>query len=671
MGLISNNFRIFSIVVLCLLMVSCASEVPTQQPDTETSALPEAPESESLLPSLESSSPPAVAPLPDDEPVVLEVVADDLPSAWELIREAEEHPVDKSALLLRAAVALASAGRIGEVEQVLDLIDISQLNEIERINRDILDARMAQLSGQHRIALRVLNRLSRSESQSIEQRIRIQRLTAYSYSHLAQPVDAAVALAELYSLMSDQQQGQLEVGHQLWGELSRMNVADLRIALNRANDPVTRQWFVLALALGLNSVRVDPYLYMQALQNWQRENPEHPANGLIKAGLISGSTVHSNIALLLPLSSINGASAKALMNGFVAQHEANSDPLKPVVQIIDIGDQPANVTQFYYQAVDNGADFVVGPLGVDFVNEMALYADFIVPTLLLGEVDEIQLPNEVFQFALAPEHEGRGIAQRARQDGHVTALVIQSSQKWSQRAVSAFSDKWQELGGHIIEIFNYELDQSDYSDATKRILLIDSSASRYQEVRALLGQPVKFIPRRRQDVDFIYLSADSEHGRLLKPYLDFLKAHDLPIYSTSHIYSGRVNKIRDQDLNGVRFADMDWILDQSDEMAELKSALQGSESAAENRDRLFAMGIDLYNVVARIESLAQSPTGRFHGVTSTLRLENSGRILRSPRWAMFTDGIAEFIPGFADPEQVAAPVQVPEVVPILDGERPE
>ncbi len=670
MGLNFANFRNISIAVLCLVLVSCATEVPTPSPDPEVSVLPEAPAAESLLPPVELS-PPARQPVLIDHPIVLEVVEDDLPSAWELIQEAGDQPVEKNALLLQAAVALSAAGRESEVEQVLDLIDDGQLSETERTDREILNARMAQVSGNHRAALRVLNRLSRSISLNIEQRIRIQRLTAYSYSHLIEPVDAAVALAELYSLLAAQPQAQLTVGHQLWGELSRMNGLDLQLALSRTNDPVTRQWFVLALALGLNSARLDPYLYRQAIQNWQRENPEHPANRLIEAGLNPGPSASSQIAILLPLSSANGASAKALLDGFVAQHEANTDPLKPNVQIIDIGAEPTEVTQFYYQAVDGGADYVIGPLGVDFVNEMALYADFIVPTLLLGEVDDVQLPNDVFQFALAPEHEGYAIAARARRDGHATALVIKSPQKWSERAVGAFSQKWQDLGGHIIEVFDYELDQNDYSDATKQVLLIDSSASRYQAVRTLLGQPIKFIPRRRQDADFIYLSADSEHGRLLKPYLDFLKAHDLPIYSTSHIYTGRVNKIRDQDLNGIRFADMNWILDQSDQMSDLKSALQGGKARTEQFDRLFAMGIDLYNVVARIEVLGHNPAARFHGVTSELRLAEGGRILRAARWAMFSDGVATFIPGFADPEQATTPVQVPDVLPILDGDRPQ
>ncbi|MXW47864.1 MAG: ABC transporter substrate-binding protein [Gammaproteobacteria bacterium] len=635
-----KNIRHLSIVTLCLILVSCTSgtSAPVTTVPPLESATQEAPEPEVQVG------------LPSSE-ITEDIIIDEAkPNAWKNIEAAADDTVYQHAQLLVAAESLVYERRNQESQEILGLIDVTQLSHSERVNLDILRARLNQAEGEHRSAVRDLGRLQRSGLTNLDQSVRIARLRAYSYSQLKEPVNMASELVQLYGLLSEDRTQQLEAGHLLWAVLSRMTLEELRDALQKTEDPIARQWYVLALALGLNSVRSDPFEYEQALNNWQQNNPEHPANELIGAGLAPGPVVSSRIALLLPLSSVNRAFVQAMLDGFMAQHAADTNPLKPQIDVIDIGDQPANVTHFYYQAVDNGADFVIGPLGVGFVNEITQYVDFIVPTLLLGETSTAGLPDYVYQFALAPEHEGVGVANRAWQDGHVTALVIRSPQQWSERAFSAFSDSWKKRGGHVIQVYDFELNQSDYSEAAKQILLIDASANRYQTIRAMMGESMKFVPRRRQDADFIYLSADSEHGRLLKPYLDFLKAHDLPIYATSHVYPGKINKIRDQDLNGIRFADMDWIIDKSERMTELKSTLEAGLSVDERVNRLFAMGVDIYNLVSRIEVLSFDPAARFHGVTSIIHLAENGRVLRQPRWAVFENGTPELIPDMAPPE---------------------
>lgn len=599
------------------------------------------------------------------ENIIIYEVAEPSATVWGYLDEAQDEPVARDTKLLKAAALLVSERRNLEASEILQLVNAEQLSATEKIDREILQVRLLQTRDQHKSALRLLTRLERGNVLDIDQRARVINLRVYSNSQLDRPVDMVRDLVQLYALESDEPASQFEIGHLLWVTLLQLTTDELRQVVAQTQDPVTREWITLALALGLNSVRVDPYQYDLALKNWQQENPEHPANALINAGLAASTLTYSKIALLLPLTSVNATAARAFRDGFLAQHEANSNPHKPQIETIDIGDQPANVTQLYYQAVVNsGAEFVIGPLGIAFVNEMAQYADFIVPTLLLGETEQTLLPDHVYQFALAPEHDGIEVAQRAWHDGNISAVVIKSRQQWSERTSEAFMGEWARLGGQIINVYEYELDKSDYSDTAKQILLIDSSVGRYQQVKTLLGESMKFIPRRRQDSDFIFLIADSEHGRLLKPYLDFLKAHDLPIYSTSRIFSGGVNKIRDQDLNGVRFADMNWVIDRATRMSDLRSTLEEKRAPDRNLERLFAMGVDTYNLVARIEALQDNPAARFHGVTSMIHLTEAGKLRRNSDWAVFTDGIPELMPGLEDPEQTPIPSVVHQLLPI-------
>ncbi len=111
---------------------------------------------------------------------------------------------------------------------------------------------------------------------------------------------------------------------------------------------------------------------------------------------------------------------------------------------------------------------------------------------------------------------------------------------------------------------------NDFSEKISQLLAVDASDERKKALRALTGEAIEFESRRRQDVDFIFLSALSQAGRQIKPTLAFYYASDLPVYATSHIYSGEPAKTRDQDLNGISFTSMPWTLEQQNP---LKSSL--------------------------------------------------------------------------------------------------
>ncbi len=646
------------ISVFCLFLTSCA---PIAQ-QTKTVS------SEPAISADDASSPPVISHLPEieiiapDVPIISESDELDVPAAlfdeyapWTHITQTNSNALNRSSNLLNAANSLFIQNRIAEAESIVKLIRVNELSESERIDFEILAIRFMQSRDKHKRALRQLARLESRSSLDSAQRFRVVRLRIYSTSNLdelAEPLQLALEMMRFYSALppgSDQ----IEVGHQLWDELRRISIDDLAEVLTNTDNPIEKQW--LLLALGTNFVMHDPYQYNRALQTWLQEYPEHPARRLIESGLSANPSSVSKIAILLPLSSSSNLAAQALLDGLVAQHAADTNPAKPILEVIDIGDDPVMVTEFYYRALDNGADFVIGPLGKQFVKEMVQFGDFIVPTLLLGDAGGIKLPQHVSQFALAPEQDGTSVARRAKNDGHTTALVLEHPSTWSRRTVDAFTDEWERLGGAVIESHVYNREETDYSETVKKILNIKSSVHRYQEIRDLTGHSLSFIPRRRQDVDFIFLSADPLHGRLIKPHIDFLKAHDLPVYSTSHIFSGKFNKITDQDLDGVQFADMNWIVDRSSSMVNLRRILAADTSITIDFERIFAMGVDAYKLVMHLAVLRDNPDARYHGVTALIRVNSDGRVLREPNWVMFSSGTPELIIEMPDPEIILTP----------------
>ncbi|MEC9256157.1 MAG: penicillin-binding protein activator, partial [Pseudomonadota bacterium] len=165
-------------------------------------------------------------------------------------------------------------------------------------------------------------------------------------------------------------------------------------------------------------------------------------------------------------------------------------------------------------------------------------------------------------------------------------------------------------------------------------LNVDSSKNRYRTVRSLMREPVEFEPRRRQDADWLFLVALPEQARQIKPTLAFNFAGDLPVYATSHVFSGEVDVRKDRDLNGIYFCDVPWLLHDTSLKAEVDDVTGGQGGFT----RLYAMGADAFRLVARVKQLEAFPESRIYGNTGALTLDNARRIHRSTDCTRFRSG---------------------------------
>ncbi len=586
--------------------------------------------------------PSAVEEIENAEEAILvpeETVDEKAASAWESIVQSSLNIAQKDSKLLAAAITLKKENRVSEAKSIGKSIQFQSLDPEEKIEFQILAAEFLQAEFRYRRAVRLLRRILKNPNINQDQRIRALKLKIIALSKLDESLEPIPYMILLHSLSPDTSE-KAQIGHQLWKHLYRLSIDQLATELGKTDDPIEQGWY--QLVLGIHSKRADPYAYQSAVENWQKSNPEHPANHLLQLTRSSWNRLpFARVAVLLPLTSQLERPARAFLDGFTAQHNADSNPSKPQLLLIDTGNNPAEITQHYYSALAQGADFVIGPLGIEYVNEMARYGDFVVDTLLLGKSTDIELPLHVYQFALAPEEEGNFVARRAWQDGHTTALVLKSSENWATRTVNGFVHELERLGGTVLQIQEYPQEQVDYSESIEVIFNVHSSVERYDQLKAIAKIPIKFTARRRQDADFMFLVADSGHGRLIKPHIDFLNAHDLPVYSTSRILNTNFEKIKDQDLQDIRFPEMDWLVDRSHSMSVLQQKIEPGKD--DRFQRIFAMGVDSYNVISYLHALRENSDARYHGVTSVMGVDESGVVYRNPSWAQFKDGAAKII----------------------------
>jgi len=218
--------------------------------------------------------------------------------------------------------------------------------------------------------------------------------------------------------------------------------------------------------------------------------------------------------------------------------------------------------------------------------------------------------------------------------------------------LSAFATQFEELGGTLLDYRSYTPSDPDFSRTIEDLMSLSGSVQRYRRLRANIGGPLQFDPRRRQDTDFIFLAADADAGRLLKSQLKFHYSGDIPAYSTSSIFEvdGRSNS----DLNGIMFADTPWEINPHPWMQHLPAVFDEQFPEERRLGRLHAMGFDAYQLIAALYSANMGSMLELDGATGQLYLDESGRIHRRLAWAQFQRGEPVPLP---DPEPLIGPIQ--------------
>ncbi len=386
-----------------------------------------------------------------------------------------------------------------------------------------------------------------------------------------------------------------------------------------------------------------PDMLRQAVQQWQRAYPRHPADRQIIESLLNRQqqdvALPKHIALLLPFSSKFGKAAEAIRDGVLAAYYARHRKNAQSLRIYDVSANSGDVLAIYQQAVAEGADFIVGPLDKAAITRIAASKPLPVPTLALNYALEDRIPANLYQFGLSPEEEARQVAERTWLDGYVNAVTLTPSGPWGDRVVQAFNQRWTEIGGQIVSQESYNPSNKDFSRPIRRLLSIDDSQRRYRSLSRLLNRKLKYTPRRRQDIDFVFVAAYPRQARQIRPQLKFYHASGVPVYATSHVFTGNLNPARDRDMDGLMFGDMPWVLSDSKHPRSLRNRIEPDISrAGHSLQRLYALGIDAYNIIAGLNTLKKYTYERFDGETGSLSLDLKQQIHRQLTWVKFVKG---------------------------------
>jgi hypothetical protein len=322
----------------------------------------------------------------------------------------------------------------------------------------------------------------------------------------------------------------------------------------------------------------------------------------VQTALIPTST--NRVAVLLPQSGALAGVSRDIIQGMQAARSGMGGDT--TVQLYDVSAGGA-VAQ-YQKAVADGSDIIVGPLDKESLAQLLAQPQMLSkPILSLNYLTSTSnIPGALYQFGLLPEDESRQIAEFTASRGQRSAIILAPASSWGERVSGAFRSAYQSKGGQILAA-------QTYSDAP--------SSSYVQDVQNALAAA-------QGRASMVFLAASPSQARLLRPLLA-AKAPSIPVYATSHIFSGRTDPSKDADLDGIIYTEIPWVME----------SLQAGSLNNSTYPRMFALGMDAFLIAKNLSSIARNPGSRVNGKTGDISLMGNRQIHRSLPFATFANGL--------------------------------
>lgn len=554
--------------------------------------------------------------------------------------------------LIKAAQLLYQRGDIASAQSQLETIKPEDVEGSRRVQIQLLAARIALANGNPMQAIDILpvrNLLT------LNQLLEASDIRSDANIVLGYPMEAVYTRVDIDPLFKTDQE-RMQNHELIWAALSTL--PDVILKDEKSHNRTIQGWIELNRIMRKAQTNISRL--QQDILDWGTRFPQHPiSKAFIEQLLDTYLTTYTgadSIAVFLPMQGRYQAAADAIKSGFLsAYYEDKLTENKPAIRFYDTSDENTDFMQLYSQAILEGASHIVGPLDKPTINRLAQMNELDIPVLTLNYAENpLTITDNLYQFGLLPEDEASQVAELAARHNKMKAAVLVPDSAWGRRLQTAFQKRYEELGGKVLSTQFFDAKADDYALPIKRLFNLQDSHARHRSLKKLLAADLKFTPYRRQDIDMIFLGATHRSARGIMPAFKFHHAGKLQVYSTSHVYTGRIDKAADLDLNGLLFCDLPWTLVADNDLRKIFDNVWPEQH---NYTRLFALGIDAYHVIRNLNYLTSHDYARFSGQTGNIYMDDNQRLHRELLWAKFRHGKPSFI------NTTIAPKTLPKSVP--------
>ncbi|HSM68842.1 MAG TPA: penicillin-binding protein activator, partial [Xanthomonadales bacterium] len=172
-----------------------------------------------------------------------------------------------------------------------------------------------------------------------------------------------------------------------------------------------------------------------AAQAW---GAEHPGHAVTESGFVDLAEAYrdlfalpSRIGVLLPNEGGLASAGKAIRDGLLSSYL--QQPRGVQLRFYPTAEDPQSAVAAYFSALNDGAQWIIGPLRRESVEALSGLGSLGVPLLLLNDPANAErqfTESLVFSLSLAQEMEARAIADQALENGLKSALVLAADSPW-------------------------------------------------------------------------------------------------------------------------------------------------------------------------------------------------------------------------------------------------
>ena len=562
------------------------------------------------------------------------------PEVQQLLTSAQRAAPEQAAILkLEAAQLLVNDQQVDEAASILESIDKRRLPA--RLGLDVasLQANLALQSNQPVQALSYLDFRQLPPQLNTDQIIELNQLRSEAFSKQQDYISAARELISAGQMTTEQNIRQT-LHTQIWSALTSASQAQLSSATeNRGNNYHEQGWFERALAIaGI----ADFAEQQEKLFDWQLLWDQHPAAEIppqdLDATLATElspiqlpTTGVQRTALFLPMTGDLANIARIITEGYVTAMQAAGSSQSELVLLNSTDIRTPE--QLFHAARAQGANFIVGPLERNFVNQLAHYPEHPINVLALNPA--LEGNNPPLQLDLSSDHEALALTRKAIELGYRSAMIIHSDSRSGQRFEQLIREAYEQQGGYITATLNFKATQNN-SEQIRGLLLQDPEIARTMPSRSRSGMSVNV----QHETDVIFMATEASDARLIRPMLMYHFAGAIPVMATSQVYEGNASASRDADLNGITFVDLPWRI--AEPSPTRLTLLELRDNADTDIGRLYALGADAYLISQNLPQLLMQGS-TLNGETGNLQLGPNRRLIRSLAFAQFVNGEPQLI----------------------------
>ena len=419
----------------------------------------------------------------------------------------------------------------------------------------------------------------------------------------------------------------------------------------------------IQLAQLLEGFPFNPTRFSQQLQNWARAHSSYAQPQLLPKQIAALANTQAfapkTLALVLPFSGKLAKQAEAIRNGFFANADLNDS-----TQYLLLDSNKLSIEQIEQAVIAQNVDFIVGPLMKETISQFEQSA-------VLSKISQLSLntldkernqtepaltnglsdlkedtetgtatanTNNHFYFALSPEDEITQAVNYFINKGVDKPAIIYADNSLGRRLSQQFNQQWLQHTDEDVERIAFD-NMAKLNIAVKDLLDVGLSEKRIEQIEKLFGAKIKSEKRSRIDIDAIYVIANSQQTRLIKPFFDVNVSrfgNGLPIYASSRSYLIGETRSEKLDLNGLTFTEMPWLLKESqDAMSRLYQQVGDNNTQLK---KLFAFGHDAFRLIPVVKHLALLPEIHIPALTGELSVQAENTVTRALKWAQYKQG---------------------------------